>query len=360
MFVASWQDDTRQLNYGIEQEQFIFNADGTPPSREQIIGVFQMLASRGMAAKAYHKNGELLAVKREMPNGLLMMKNDFCSHIFEIAFPPVRGVAEFTAIYHEAEGLAREVLAGFGLHVRPGGALAVMPEQIVLRASDSDDVQKRMDNYDGRPLPKRPFSHRFFFAGMCSIHCHLNVLDDAFYARLPAQYSVEYLVPLLYSESPVFNGRRAHCVRPLMYRDGFCLAYRASAIPDPIPTTPEAYRQFLAGSQGFIRDYSFIAPSRHGTVEFRTACVQPSLDELIEVLALRVAQVLGVARGLWHERPHLRALFWNASLTGVAPQDIMDEDYTILSRLQPELPEDMQEPLGRVLTRFEGWQQMAA
>lgn len=235
-----------------------------------------------------------------------------------------------------------------------------MPEEIVLRASDSDNVRKRMDRYGDRPLPKRPFSHRFFFAGMCSVHIHLNVLDDALYARLPALYSVEYLVPLLYSESPVFNGRRAHCTRPLMYRDGFCLAYRASAIPDPILTTPAAYRAFLAGSRGFIRDYTFIAPSRHGTVEFRAACVQPSLEALIEVLALRVAQVIGVARGYWRERPHLRALFWNACLTGTAPQSMLDEDYAALNLVWPQMPDDLQEPLDRVLQRFEGWQQMAA
>ncbi|MHB0939416.1 MAG: hypothetical protein ACYC6A_23730 [Armatimonadota bacterium] len=360
MVVASWQDDLRQLDYGIEQEQFIFHLDGTPPSREETIAVFETLATRGMTPKAYHQSGELLAVKREMPGGPLVMKNDFCSHIFEIAFPPVRSVDEFTEIYHEAEVLATEVLAGFGLRVRPGGSLAAMPEEIVLRASDSDDVQKRMDHYDSRPLPKRPFSHRFFFAGMCSIHCHLNILDDALYSRLPAMYSVEYLVPLLYSESPVFNGRRAHCVRPLMYRDGFCLAYRASAIPDPIPTTRTAYRAFIAGSQGFIRDYTFIAPSWRGTVEFRTACVQPSLDELIEVLALRVALVLGVSRGYWHERPNLHALFWNACLTGTAPQAVLDKDYAMLTRLQAELPEDLQVPLRRVLNRFEGWRQMAA
>jgi hypothetical protein len=360
MVTASWQDDVRRLDYGIEQEQFAFKADGVPPSREEIIGVLETLAARGMAPKAYDREGTLIAVKRETPDGPLVMKNDFCSHIFEMAFPPVRSVAAFTGIYREAEVLAREVLGGFGISAQPGGSLAAMPREIVQRASDSDHVQKRMDRYEGRPLPRRPFSHRYFFAGMCSIHCHLNVLDDAFYPRLPAMYSVEYLVPLLYSESPVFNGRRAHCTRPLMYRDGFCLAYRATAIPEPIPATRAAYGEFIAHSRDFIRDYSFIAPSWRGTVEFRTACNQPSLDEIIEVLALRVALVMGVARGYWRERPNLRALFWNACLTGTAPQSILDEDYAVLTRVWPELPDDLQEPLGRVLGRFEGWRRMAA
>jgi len=217
-----------------------------------------------------------------------------------------------------------------------------------------------MDRFDGRPLPGRPFSHRFFFAGMSSIHLHLNVLDDAFYPRLPAMYSVEYLTPLLYSESPAFNGCRAHCARPLMYRDGFCLAYRASAIPDPIPTTAAAYRDFIAASRGFIRDYTFIAPSWRGTVEFRVACNQPSPAEIIEVLALRAALLLGVSRGCWRERPNLRSLFWNVCLTGTVPQSILDEDYSILSRLRPHLPDDLQHPLDRVLNRFANWQQMAA
>jgi len=358
--IVSWQDDIRLLNYGIEQEQFIFHADGTPPSREEIIAVFETLAARGMAPKAYDEEGTLIAVKRETPHGPLVMKNDFCSHIFEIAFPPVRSVAEFTAVYREAEALVREVMDEFGISVHPGGSLPAMPPEIVLRASDSDDVQKRMDLYDDRPLPRRPFSHRFFFAGMCSIHCHLNVLDDALYPRLPAMYSVEYLVPLLYSESPVFNGRRAHCTRPLMYRDGFCLAYRATAIPDPIPTTPAAYCEFLAGSRRFIRDYTFIAPSWRGTVEFRSACNQPSLKEIIEILALRVALVVGTARGYWHARPNLRALFWNACLTGTVPQSVLDEDYATLTRLRPHLPDDLQPPLDRVLQRFNHWRQMAA
>lgn len=360
MVVVSWQDDIRRLDYGIEQERFVFKAGGAPPSREEIVGVFQALVDRRMAPKAYDDEGGLIAVKRGTSTGLLVMKNDFCSHIFEVAFPPFRTVEQFRALYRETDELVRDVLAGFGIAVQPGGSLASLPEEIVFRPSDSNYIDKRMDIFFARPLPARPFSHRLFFAGMTSVHVHLNVLDDALYGRLPALYSVEYLVPLLYSESPVFNGRRAHCTRPLMYRDGFCEAYRASGLPDPVPTTAVAYRDFLAGAQGLIRDYSFIAPSWHGTVEFRTACSQPRLEDIIELLALRVALVNGVARGDWHERPNLRSLFWNACLTGSAPPSVLDEDYSILLRLQPELPEDLQQPLHGVLERLSRWQTKAA
>ena len=360
MIVAGWQDNVQQLTFGIEQERFIFTAGGVPPTLEEINGVFEALLARGMTSKAHDREAGLIAVKRETATGPLVIKNDFCSHIFEVAYPPVRTVEEFAAIYGEVEEEIQTVLRGFGIAIRPGGALATMPQTIVYRPSDSDYVRKRMVQYDERPVPKRPFSHRFFFAGMSATHIHLNVLAEPFYARLSALYSLEYLFPLLYSESRVFNGRRAHCTRPLMYRDGFSEAYRAVAIPDPIPASAEQYREFLAGSKGFIRDYTFIAPSWHGTVEFRVACSQPSLAEIVELLALRIALVVGVMRGDWRERPNLRSLFWNASLTGTAPQSTLDEDYTILSRVRSELPDDLQAPLDRVLQRLQGWEQMAA
>ena len=336
MMVAGWQDDIRKLTFGIELERFIFTKEEMPPSLDEINSVFARLLEWGMTVKAYDREAGLIAIKRELPTGPLVVKNDFCSHIFEVAYPPARTVAEFTAIFQQSEQEIQLVLRDFSIAVRLGGALAAMPTTIIYRPSDSDYVRKRMSQYEKRPVPKRPFSHRNFFAGMSSTHIHLNVLEEPFYPRLPALYSVEYLIPLLYSQSPVFNGCRAHCVRPLMYKDGFAESYRTVAIPDPIPSRPRQYHEFLAASRGFIRDYSFIAPSWHGTVEFRTACSQPTLDEIIELLALRVAIVLGVRNGYWQQRPNLRSLFWNASLTGTAPQSVLDEDHSILTRIRAE------------------------
>lgn len=351
MVVPGWGGETARLTFGIEQEQFAFRLDGTPPTREDCLAVLDALLARGMTPGARDEHGDLVTVWRETPTGPLTMKNDFCSHIFEVSYPPARRVDEFVALYREAQDLAQAALATRGIRLRTGGALAHLPARPLFRPSDSDKTWGRIQAYLTRPVPRRPFSHRLFFAGMCSTQIHLNILAADFYPRLPALYGVEHLVPLLYSVSPVFNGRRAHCVRPLMYRDGFSEAYRTNCIPRPIPRTTDEYTALRAASKGFLRDYTFIAPSRHGTVEFRAACSQPTVADIVELLALRVAMTVGVWRGYWRARAPER-FFWDACLSGEVPEAILAEDADALTRAQPELPDDLRAPLDGALRRL--------
>lgn len=352
--VVGWQGEVAQLTFGIEQEQFVFHRSGALPTEDECTAIWETMLAEGMTHGTRAPQGQLVAVERPTATGPLAMKNDFVSNIFEVAYPPAKRVADFAARYHETQALVEQVLARYQIEIYTGGALCEMPVKLVLRPSDSDPTMARMRTMLHRDMPHRRFSHRYAFGGMCATHIHLNILDDAFYACLPALYSVEYLMPLLYTNSPCFNGQRAHCVRPFMYRDNFDERYHAVGFPEPVPRSVREYAAFIAAAQGFVRDYDFLAPSRHGTVEFRSACSQTTLEDIIEVLALRVAMVVGVYRGYWQARPNNgRPLFWNACRNGHVFLSILDEDYHILRRVQPELPEDLQAPLNGALRRLQ-------
>ncbi|MHB9133486.1 MAG: hypothetical protein ACYDBB_20670 [Armatimonadota bacterium] len=344
--VESWQGEVGKLTFGIEQEQFIFHEEGTPPRKRDIAALFDALMGCGFSPGVTIGSGELISVERATATGPLVVKNDYCTHILEFALPPMRHLDELVACYTEVSALINGLLRRVGMQIVPGGALEQVPAGTVVVPNPRKLI------YYMRQVPRRPFSQSMFFAAMCATQVHLNILDDALYAQLPAYYSREYLPPLLYSQSPRCCGHRVHCTRPLMYRDGFVSAYWANAIPYPIPTTREEYGRLLAASEGFMRDYCFIAPTKHGTVEFRSGCSQPTIEEIVELLTLRIAVAVGVHAGFFRPRAGLRALCWDACRQGMVPGQVLEEDYRVLTRVAGELPDEYRAPLGNVLQRM--------
>jgi gamma-glutamyl:cysteine ligase YbdK (ATP-grasp superfamily) len=350
--VESWHDDISRLDFGVEQEQFVFRADGGVPTEAQSLAVLEALLGHGFRAEARDARGRLIGVVRDTPTGPLAMKNDFCTHIFEVSYPPASRVAAFAAQYRETDALARAVLTEQGLRVLPTAVLPRVPPGYVMRPSDSDLKMRRYRTLLARPAPARRYSHPVFFTAICATHIHANILDDAFFTRLPAYYGVEYLVPLLFPNGTLFNGLRAYSIRPLLYRDGFDDSYRAYAIPRPIPASRAEYAAFLAGATGMVRDYSFLAPSRHGTVEFRAADSQPAAEDIFALLALRVALIVAVARGDLPTHPHADARFWHACETGAVPPRLLRDDAAALRRAAALLPDDYQPHFARVERRL--------
>ena len=53
--------------------------------------------------------------------------------------------------------------------------------------------------------------------------------------KLPNFYQFEPLVPLLFGNSPEFNGVRGWCVRPLAWMANFPPSCSLLGVPDPIP-----------------------------------------------------------------------------------------------------------------------------
>ena len=104
--------------------------------------------------------------------------------------------------------------------------------------------------------------------------------------KLPCFYACEYLIPCEFSNSPEFQGFRAHCVRPLAWLANYHRPYPLLGIPDPLPTTLEEYAEMRNQSPG--RDYSFVAIRDTERLEFRSACSQNSVDDIIRLIQFRL------------------------------------------------------------------------
>lgn len=324
-------------SFGLEQEHFILKA-GAAPAPADIVELFTRLARRGLGAYKQPTDGTAGIVALETKSGRLEIKTDGFTHVLEVAFPPLCYPAELFTFYDEAWGGIRQEIEPLGLTLHPGGCLL---EELADRQSFpvSADSLERQRVLLTREMPAQPFSVDLLSAMMCATHVHLPARGPGVYRLLPFLYSYEYLIPLLFSTSHEFRGQTAHCVRPLMYRDSFADSYPATAFPVQVPDSPDAHRALIAASRPFVRDYSLIVPRSFGTIEFRTACAQPSAQAALELTALYIA--------IWHLAQHgvtsavanPRAHFYRVCELGLAGCDAnVGEDVSRLKTVCEQLP----------------------
>ncbi len=91
--------------------------------------------------------------------------------------------------------------------------------------------------------------------------------------------------------------------------------YKLKGIPDNIPSTIGEYVEAMNASDRVfphdlffpVRDVSYIRPSRYGTIEFRSACSNPVVDEILEIVCWRVVELISACSlgRLWN--CHLRS-----------------------------------------------------
>jgi hypothetical protein len=277
-------------SFGLEQEHFILK-NGAAPSPGDIVELFTRLSRRGLGVYERTTDGTAGVVALVTRSGRLEIKTDGFTHVLEVAFPPLRYPSEMLMLYDEAWGGILQEIEPLGLALQMGGCLSneLTDRQSFPVSADSLERQRVLLT---REIPQERFSVDLLSAVMCATHVHLPATSPGVYRLLPFLYSYEYLIPLLFSTSHEFNGQQAHCVRPLMYRDSFADSYPATAFPVHIPDAPDAHQALIAASHPFVRDYSFIVPRSFGTVEFRTACAQPSAQAALELTALYIA--------IWH------------------------------------------------------------
>ena len=332
--VPFWNEKPENLFAGIEQERFIFHENGTAPTLDEIKSVFENLISNGFIARKLDYDGRPLAVNQDSEFGYLSIKNDFATHIVEAAFPPISDSVDLM-IYMDKTWLAISRAAStVGLRIQEGALISQLPPRFQLVPHE------RREWLPNRVVPKVPsfYWHKYFNVLMCSTQVHLNILDRKFYTYLPAFYSHEYLVPLLFSNSPVNGKLKAHCARPLIWRDSFDNNYQAFAIPKDLPTTPEQYDLFLKRSSDFQRDYTFIAPRSFGSAEFRTACAQDTLDQIMQVAVLRMAIVIAASVGKLPIISGARDYFYEVCQNGTSSKEVNSVSYQALSEGAHLLP----------------------
>ena len=112
-------------------------------------------------------------------------------------------------------------------------------------------------------------------------------------------------------------------------------SYCLLGIPDPIPGSLSEYEQMRQASQ--IRDYSFVSIRNADRVEFRSACSQDSVDDILWLIRFRLAVARACGRDISPTLDNPQARFIAACTTGPAPW--CEELFQRLIEVDPTLQE---------------------
>ena len=320
--------------FGVEQENFILHGDGTPPSHGEMDLLYGLLRERGYGICSSDAQGRVLAVERSTEYGSLVVTNDSYTHVLEVAFPPFDNLNVFHRVALEVFALIGAVLQDLGLKVRPGAALNP-PCEMSSRPNATDPNGARLNAGLTRAAINHPLFHPALPACIAATQVSLNIPDVEAIRKLPSFYQFEPLVPLLFGNSPEFNGVRGWCVRPLAWMANFPPSYPLLGIPDPIPSSLAEYEQMRQFSQ--IRDYSFVSIRSADRVEFRSACSQDSLDDILWLIRFRLAVDRACERDASPPPDNPRAQFIAACTTGPGPWS--EELFQKLIDIDPNLQE---------------------
>lgn len=342
-----WNHDPSKLVVGIEQEHFVFK-QGRAPTREEMHEVFRELTVHGFSSRKTDSAGRPLQVNRDVGTGYVAIKNDYCTHIIEAALPASSDPEELREVYVDTWSCINEVLARHDMHIHYGAILSSLPDPLHLMPNE------RLEWQLNRPLPPgdSPFKNRHFAALITATQTHFNILEPSFYPMLTNLYNLDYLVPLLYSNSGMKENGAPYCARPLVYRANYSQSYLASCIPTTIPKTEAEYQDLITKSEDFVRDYSYIAPRSFGSVEFRLACSQNSVDDILELSALRMAIIIAAHNGSVIPRDPatiLNELSW----TGDVPNELLADDVDRIIEATEKAPKKWTRYLETVLHKLQ-------
>ena len=320
--------------FGVEQEQFILHEDGTPPSHDEMDRLYELLQKQSYGVCAADARGRVLAVERSTESGSLVVTNDCYTHVLEVAFPPFDNLDVFRRVALEEFSLIGAALQELGLAVRPGAALNP-PHEMSARPKATDPNGARLNAVLTRAAIDHPLFHPALPACIAATQVSLNIPDAEAIRKLSSFYQFEPLIPLLFGNSPEFNGVRGWCVRPLAWMANFPSSYSLLGVPDPVPGSLSEYEQMRQSSKS--RDYSFVSIRSADRVEFRSACSQDSLDDILWLIRFRLAVDRACERDTSPPRDNPRARFIAVCTTGPGPW--CEELFQRLFEVDPSLQE---------------------
>lgn len=343
---------TDPIKFGIEQEHFIFK-NGKAPEKDEMHMFFYKLNKYGFKTSEINSENNIGTVIKETKNGSVFIKNDFCTHILEIVFPPLENVSDFLSIYDETLSIIQAVLTELGIEIHYGGCLSSLPEKINLYAPNSH-TSLRQELLINRQLTLHTLAHPYFFAAMCSTQVHLNIFKSNLYTCLPRLYAYDYIAILLFSNSKNFNGFLAHCVRPLLYKYNFQNDYLVNGYPEKIPASFAEYENMLATAKNLIKDYSLIIPrEKFGTIEFRSNCSQNSVNEIISLIALRIALVRVAEKYEPDNQINYRFHYYKICESHSIPIELLKKDIVKIKSIMHSVPRMFSEQLENIILKLE-------
>jgi hypothetical protein len=272
--------------FGVEQEHFLFDESSLPPTHEKIDMLWDCLLKDGYLVRARTPKGMVLSVERLTNDGTLVISNDSCTHIIEIAFPKMQCLRRFRDLYESTWAYLQDHLRALGLTIRFGGTINAAPREIHWRPNEKDPEGTRLMQFLERETISHPLFCRFIPSCIAATQVSLEIPEHEAIQKLPYFYSCEPVIPLNFSNSSEFQGEKAHCIRPLILLANFHQPYPLLGIPESIPKSLDEYEMMRSQCSG--RDYSFVAIRDANRVEFRSACSQNTVEDVVRLIQCRL------------------------------------------------------------------------
>lgn len=322
--------DIARPKFGVEHEFFILY-EGCPPLPGQLDSFWADLASVEMADESFKSSiGNGFPVILRVPGGYVEVKPESYSHILELAFSPYSDLDLFRKAFEETIQVVEEILLGLGISLGEGAFFVPSSEDMLFSQCSSAEQSARLARLVSRPIQDLPFAFKHVMGTVCSTQIHFEIPIDLFFTRLKRLYRLQYLIPLIFSNSFVKGDTQAHCARPIVLRDSIQDEYwPPHTIPRSIPQDDQALRDILRRPNQ--RDYSFLARHRLGTIEYRTSDSLPNLDTILSMTALQAAITHGALfdKPIFDANPH--DLFWKVCEQGRVSIEILESDIELLS-----------------------------
>lgn len=306
--VPFWDYDPAKITMGVEIEYFIARGDVanfTLATRDDYLKVRDYLIDkRGYMDRNLHDQPG--RVSKDTRVGFIAIKPDFAWHILEVSLPPRSSIAELGELIASVQADIDTALREHGL-IRLGISCLPGPRKVELVG------QERLSEFTsaaharlGNAAVTDPFCDPLFPAFTAATHVHLNAYNEQALSLWPALFAIEAGGGEIYCRGKTFAGITVESVRSEFLNRAMGAEYRLKAIPDMIPRNISDYVELMNTSTfAFpndrffpVRDVSYIRPSKYGTIEFRSACTVPGIDEILEIVSWRVTQLVAAHRCL--------------------------------------------------------------
>lgn len=293
--------------FGVEQEHFVFHSGKRPPSHRTTECLWDLLiANSGFSARCTNSTGMKLSIQRPSEYGPVVVSNDSCTHIIEVSFPKMDSLNAFAELYCETWQTLEQHLSELELEIYLGSSIDDCAPQnrtsnSNLQTSDSIDLNDvktinwrpkesepegaRLKKFLQRPHLNSPLFTPSFPACFTSTHINFDLDAAEAIRRLPGLYAHETDVPRRFSQCKTFQQVQGQCVRLWAWLENYHLPYPMLGIPDRWPMSIEDYKVLCSQCDG--RDYSFVSIRDARRVEFRSACSQPTVDDVLELIRFR-------------------------------------------------------------------------
>lgn len=297
--VPFWNFDPQQFTLGVEIEYFIAKGDESDfrlATQDDYLTVARYLRST-YGYKEHNLQDQPGRISKDTTTGFVAIKPDFAWHILEISLPPRKNLQAIAKLFDTVISEVDDALKAASLKRMQFSALPEAPQKMELvalaRMTDFSRSVRQKDN-------SNPFVDPLFPAYVTATHVHLNAFNQNALSLWPHLYATETATGEIYCRAKQFGSKSVASVRTEFLNQTMGQAYKLKGIPDQIPQSISEYVAAMnASTHAFpkdpffpVRDVSYIRPSRYGTVEFRSACSAGSADNIIEICAWRMTQML--------------------------------------------------------------------